>query len=80
MTVRRDVSLTVAVLCGLLGAHPCAAAEAVPERQALFGHLHVHTPLSCDAYIFGVRATRDGLPATIQERAWSPPICTGPAR
>ncbi len=35
------------------------AAEPALPRQALFGELHVHTQLSFDAFIFGVRATPD---------------------
>ena len=36
---------------------PCAARQ--PLRQAWFGDLHVHTALSSDAWMFGVRATPD---------------------
>ncbi|HEM47039.1 MAG TPA: DUF3604 domain-containing protein, partial [Alphaproteobacteria bacterium] len=35
------------------------AVDADPWRQVFFGDLHVHTSLSSDAYLFGVRATPD---------------------
>jgi len=43
-------------------AKPMAVLErrpAVPERQAFFGDLHIHTALSADAFVFGVRAMPD---------------------
>jgi Protein of unknown function (DUF3604) len=36
-----------------------ALPKANPDRNAYFGDLHVHTGLSFDAYVFGVRATPD---------------------
>lgn len=36
-----------------------AQAAGNPDRNAYFGDLHVHTGLSFDAYVFGVRATPD---------------------
>ncbi|MEQ8860887.1 MAG: DUF3604 domain-containing protein [Pseudomonadales bacterium] len=49
------------MILGLVIAAPgtAAAAEDAASRQALFGELHVHTQLSFDAFIFGVRATPD---------------------
>ena len=40
-------------------AAPSAQADEAERRQALFGDVHVHTALSFDAYIFGVRRTPD---------------------
>ena len=36
-----------------------AHADEPDRRQALFGDVHVHTGLSFDAYIFGIRRTPD---------------------
>ncbi len=52
----------VQVLAALLSAQFSAAAPPAapnPDRNAYFGDLHVHTGLSFDAYVFGVRATPD---------------------
>ncbi len=35
------------------------AADEADRRQALFGDVHIHTQLSFDAYIFGIRRTPD---------------------
>ena len=41
------------------GAVPAPCEASYPLRQAWFGDLHVHTALSSDAWMFGVRATPD---------------------
>ena len=43
----------------LLALSSPAAADEADRRQALFGDVHVHTGLSFDAYIFGIRRTPD---------------------
>ena len=52
----RTLALLSAVT--MLGSGP-ARADEPDRRQALFGDVHVHTGLSFDAYIFGVRRTPD---------------------
>lgn len=49
--------MTTSIIAGL-AAGPAHADEPV-RRQALFGDVHVHTGLSFDAYIFGIRRTPD---------------------
>ncbi len=38
---------------------PLERRGAAPDRQAFFGDLHIHTALSADAFVFGVRAMPD---------------------
>ena len=57
MTKLRTVQwLSTAALLALSSA---AQADEADRRQALFGDVHVHTGLSFDAYIFGIRRTPD---------------------
>jgi hypothetical protein len=53
----RSVLLAVSLLA--ITTHSVASADEPARRQALFGDVHVHTGLSFDAYIFGVRRTPD---------------------
>ncbi len=41
------------------GPRPAPCSHSVPERQALFGDLHIHTALSNDAWNFGLRMGPD---------------------
>lgn len=54
---RLAVLLVPVILVALIGWPSPAPADA--HRQAFFGELHMHTALSLDAYLFGVRATPD---------------------
>ena len=51
-----DPSLTPKVVDRTVQKTRQSASPRVAERQALFGDLHIHTELSTDAYIMGVRA------------------------
>lgn len=51
--------LRCGVAAATLFASSAALADEAERRQALFGDVHVHTALSFDAYIFGVRRTPD---------------------
>lgn len=54
----KHLCLKGAALSALLAA-TAAHADEPDRRQALFGDVHVHTYLSFDAYIFGIRRTPD---------------------
>ena len=52
--------LAAGVAAALLSALPAVSqADEADRRQALFGDVHIHTQLSFDAYIFGIRRTPD---------------------
>lgn len=53
---KRALWLTGTILLALPSA---AFADEASRRQALFGDVHVHTGLSFDSYIFGIRRTPD---------------------
>jgi hypothetical protein len=52
-------SMTWGVALSALAFGTAANADEADRRQALFGDVHVHTYLSFDAYIFGIRRTPD---------------------
>jgi len=51
-----DPSLSPKIVSRTLQKAPQSPSPPVAERQALFGDVHIHTELSTDAYIMGVRA------------------------
>lgn len=59
MVMRWKHALLLGVASATTVTASAALADEAARRQALFGDVHVHTALSFDAYIFGVRRTPD---------------------
>jgi hypothetical protein len=84
--VRLPEDPTLQPIFDAANAQPMAALESVPsraDRQAFFGDLHIHSALSPDAYVFGVRAMpadayRYARGATIEHGAGYPIRLTRP--
>ncbi len=59
MTRNAKLIMLIGTAASALITAPIAQADEADRRQALFGDVHVHTALSFDAYIFGIRRTPD---------------------